>query len=342
MEGCVLSNLIENVRKRTITIKAFLLLSDLRDEAIADQENILSAFLRENNFPNIPLQDDRIFRHCAVITHLYGIYEEFVKDSLQLWLTRLPRYARYSQLGSSLKNAYKNGIAQVILNIDRRQFSHIVLLDLVEKYIECLRDSQNWQFVNEAFTMHDLNLRKSELERLFKNVAINNFWSLLQNSRHINNYIECISTDKTLETTLEEFVTYRNEASHGVPDDIFGPNVLKEWVDFTDTICEGIAETIMIKILESEKELNPSCLIGNVVENFRNNIIIAKCRRCELRVGQHLYFLRPNFATMAIIDSLQLNDQDKESVSIGDDETEVGIRTSCEIKRESEVINISV
>ena len=337
----MLSSLVENVNKRTVIINAFLLLCDMRDEAIADPRNTFSTFLRENNFPHIQLQDDRIFRHCAVVTHLYGIYEEFVRDSLRYWLIRMPKYSRYSQLEDSLKNAYRNGIAKVIRDIDKRQFSHLVLLDLVERYLGCLKDNQPWQFVDEALIIHEINLRRNELERLFTTAGINNFWGLLQNSDHIKNYIEHIGSEMTLETSLEEFVTYRNDASHGVPDEIKGSDSLRQWVKFTDAICEGIAEAITIKILEAEKIFDPSCVIGQVVEKYRNNIIVAKCNKCNLKVGQPLYFLKQHFAAMAIINSLQLNDQDQNEVIIGDDEIEVGIRTSCEVKRGSEVIIIS-
>ena len=338
----MLSTLIQSVKNRATAANAFLLLSELRDEAFGDKQSTLNSFLNQRKYPDVHVQDDRIFRHCSVVSHLYAVYEDFVHNSLQLWLARMPRYYRFSHLDESLQNAYRSGMATLIRDIGKRQFRHLSLLHLLERYTICIRDDQPWQFVPEALTLHEINLRRSELERMFTVVGFHEFWHLLEGNRYLKLYMENADDLDRVETLLDYFVTYRNEASHGIPDEILGSDSLRQWISFTTAICEAIAEIITIKTLSFEKALNPSCVIGHVSEKYGDNIVVAKCSRCELYVGQQLYFLKPSSVTHAIIESLQLDDKNVIDIKVQNDEVEVGMRMSSDVRKRAEILDISL
>lgn len=333
----MLSTLLNKVKSKAEAVEAYLIFCELRDEALANPDNDCHAFLSQHHVDAAILRDDRVFRHCSVITHLYAVYENFVEAVLSSWLVRLPKYYNFSDLSGSLQNAYRFGIATVIKDIEKRQLRHLSLIDVLNKYICSIKNSTTWQFVPEALTLHERNLRRSEIEKLFSVVGVSDFWGLLQGHHALGPSVTGLFGKKALEDVLEDFVTFRNEASHGVPDDILGSDSLRQWKTFTVSLCTAICDILTMKLLNAEKKFNPECVIGNVTEKFSGRIVVAKCRNCTLSVGQNLHFLKSRSVITTTIESLQVNDVDATNVKIENDEIEVGIKTAQAVKKQSQI-----
>lgn len=147
-------------------------------------------------------------------------------------------------------------------------------------------------------------------------------------------------SDKSLEQTLLDLVNFRNDASHGYPDEILGLDTLSEWIAFISALCNALADVITHRLVSAEANHRPDSVVGVVTETFKDNRAVVTCDRGILTIGNSVYFLRERDCTEAIIESLQLDDVDQAEVRIDRPGLEVGIRTSSTIRRKSRLIRV--
>ena len=328
------------LNERIAVLDKFLSICDLCDEAASNTAGILYGEIsRRANVTTNPTEE-KIFRHCAIVNQLYSIYEAFAEAVLGVWLSRLPNYKLFDELPNPFKNAYRCGIARIIQDSEKRKYRHISLIDVLGKYLSSLRGETPWEFVGEALTAHERNLRRSELEHLFHSAGLIGVWSALERNPAITSLTIEGDSNKSLEQMILDLVTYRNDASHGTPDEILGIDTLREWIVFIKTLCESLASFITHCIVNEEASSMPETVYGVVTETFRNNIAIITCDRGNIQVGEYLYFLREIDCTRVKILSIQVDDINQDSVEIRQEGFEVGIQTSAKVPRSSRVLKI--
>ena len=325
---------------RTAVLNRFLSICDVCDEAAASAGGAVYAEISTRADLSSNLREEKVFRHCAIVNQLYSIYEAFSEAVLGVWLSRLPRYKLFQDLPHTFRNAYRCGIARIIQDSEKRKYRHIALIDVLDKYLSSLRGESPWEFVGEALTAHDRNLRRSELEQLFHSAGLVGVWPSLERNPTITSLTVDGDANKSLEQMILDLVTYRNDASHGTPDEILGVDTLREWIAFVKAFCTALALFVTHRIVHEEASSVPEAVYGVVTETFSNNVAIIKCDRGYLRVGEHLFFLRESDCTHARIDSLQVNDINHNSVEIKHEGFEVGIQTSVKVPRSARVLKV--
>jgi hypothetical protein len=334
------ASLIQKVDGRTALLETFLSLCSACDEAISDNTSVLFNELNLRHALPTNLKEERTFRHCAVMTQVYNIYETFVEASLSVWLTRVPRYQNLTDLPESLRNAYRHGMAGILQNIAGRKYRHLSIIDVLEKYLGSLKGNSPWEIVNEALTSHDQNLRREQFEQMFHLGGLQGIWAEIERNPQIAALTTQADPGKSLEQTILELVTYRNEASHGTPDDLLGLDLLKEWVRFINVFCKALADSIVHRIVQAEATFRPESVLGAITETFSHNVSVATCDRGTITVGDELYFLREADCTLAVIESLQLNDIDQQQIDIDRPAVEIGLRTSAKVHLKSRLVKL--
>ncbi len=328
------------VDERTAVLKRFLEICEVCDEASANTESLLHTEIFAQINTSLNLREEKIFRHCAIVNQLYSIYEAFSEAVLGVWLTRLPRYKVFQDLPNSFRNAYRCGIAKIVQDSEKRKYRHIELIDVLTKYLSSLRGESPWEFVGEALTAHERNLRRSELEHLFHSAGLEGVWASLERNPSLFNFTVEGDANKTLEQMILDLVTYRNDASHGTPDEILGADTLREWIDFVKAFCEALGAFVMHRIVREEALSSPEKIYGEVTETFHNNVAIIKCNCGNIAVGDYLFFLRESDCIRARIESIQLNDINHNSVEVNHEGLEVGIKTSVKVPRAARVLKV--
>jgi hypothetical protein len=210
----------------------------------------------------------------------------------------------------------------------------------LEKYLASVKGDPSWEFVDDALTSHDANLRHSEFVSMFTSVDLEGIWHALEENTHILNHKAESDSNKSLEQIVLDLVTFRNDAAHGIPDDILGPDALNEWISFVRAFCRALADVITHRIVSAEATYNPNCVIGKVTKAFESNRVIVTCELGALRVGESIYFLREKDCMNAQIESLQLNDINHEEIHIEHRGVEVGMRTSIQVRRKSRLVRL--
>jgi len=334
------SALLQRIEERCVVLSNVLLLYDVLDEAITDDKSPINSELSRRGISLTNTTEDRIFRHCAVMSQLYGLYESFAESMLSSWLVRLPKYYNFSELPVGFKNAYNNGIARIIQKVDLRRYEHLSLPSVVEKYLAALQGVSPWEFVDDALTHHDANLRQSEFVTMFGSVNLTEIWPSLERNRHIRAFKSETGSDESLDNLILDLVNIRNEASHGTPDEILSSDVLREWIVFVRAFCTALADVVTHRIVIEEVKKNPDSIIGMVTEEFSENVIIAVCERGSIRVGDTIYFLRTTDCTGSMIESLQVDDVAQKEIQLNGKALEIGIRTTLKVYEKSQLVRL--
>jgi len=350
MSHARMSSLLDTVVTRTVAIENYIKICRLFDEAKEEHEKhgtkVLPAgqwccTLMQRLSPNLDWSEERIFRHRNIVIQLYSIYEWFSEEALTQWLAQLPRNHKFVDLPSHFRNAYRNGISRAIRDIGKGRYKYLDLGDVLEKYSKSVQGDSSWDIVDEALVVHDWNLRRSEFVNLFSGAGLENIWPSLEKSTSIVEFISEIESDKSLEQMILDLVEYRNDANHGLPDEIIGLEELREWLQFVVAFCKGLAEIIVHRMVAAHVKKNPDAILGLVTEKFSNNIVVVRCDRGEFEVGESLYFLREKDCSVVEIQSIQLDDVDKPRIQVSKEGTEIGLKISAPVAINAQVLKFS-
>lgn len=326
-------SLLRSTSARLAVIDHYLNLCEAFEKSsdIGPIDSSFRSYLTLNSLRSLDQTEEKVFRHCAVITRLYSLFENFAESAASYWLSRLPSYRTFPDCEESFRNTYRCGIAQLIQNIEKKRYQHLDIKVVTERYFGAIRGIRQWEIVPEAIVSRESNLRKSELEAILSSCGIKNSWSFIENHPDVKPLTTGgTGMTVTLEESLNEMVTLRNDASHGSPDEILGIDILRGWVKFVQGLCNALRDLIWSKIVTEEMKRNPSCIKGVVTETLSGGICVAVCGRGLLRKGDRLFLYRSTTGSCLAVDlvSLQLDGANKEKIVVASEGTEVGLKTA--------------
>jgi hypothetical protein len=112
----------------------------------------------------------RIYDHCAAVTKLYAIYENFVEDLVRDWLILLPQLCQnYDDLDERIKNTHKLGVGRLLIDLNKNRYEHLTVEDVVNGLFEGVNNKTNYELVAEAFLFHEQNLRREQVSSVRTN-----------------------------------------------------------------------------------------------------------------------------------------------------------------------------
>ena len=300
-----------------------------------DNQEIIELLKRTPN-----LDKWKLYEHCAVVTRLYAIYENFVKELISTWLQYLPKLVEnYLELDEKIKSTHREGVGRILLEFKKDRFKNQNLTEnqVIRGLFHGTKgENKNHELLPQAFLLHDQNLRKDVLEKLFADAGISNAWKWVINHKKIINFIEEIRGDKNNgETELNELISYRNEAAHGVVDEILLTQELLDLGDFTKCLCQALAELVTYQIIQKQISIGKAQEIGEVTEWFKKSkAAVAKINNSNLSIGTNVFLVRErsSYCQLARIESIKVNDISQESIEITN-ETEVGLKFHIDAKK---------
>ena len=190
----------------------------------------------------------KFYEHCAVVTRLYAIYEDFVKNLISTWLRYLPKLVEnYLDLDERIRSTHREGVGRILLELKKDRFQNQYLNEnqvIIGLFNGTKGENKNYKLLLQAFLLHNQNLRKDVLGKLFADAGINDAWKWVIKHRKVRNFIEEIRGDKNnCETELNQLIFYRNEAAHRVVDfenSLSTPELLNLG-DFIKSLCQALA-----------------------------------------------------------------------------------------------------
>ena len=193
-------------------------------------------------------RDWRIYDHCAAVTKLYAIYENFVEDLIRDWLVLLPEICPdYLDLEERIRKTHQIGTGRLLIDLNKKRYEHLLLEDVVNSLHSGFSNQSSHELLPDAFLFHEQNLRRDTLDKLLADAGINNSWVWIEQHRVIRNFVEDIKGGQnTAEGELNELITYRNDAAHTTSiDDFLGFNALLELCTFTESICQALTDLFL-------------------------------------------------------------------------------------------------
>jgi hypothetical protein len=149
---------------------------------------------------------------------------------------------------------------------------------------------QAYELLPDAFLIHEQNLRRETLERLFANAGISNAWKWIEKHRAVKYFVEEIRANQNnAESELNEFISYRNDAAHGSPDEVLGASALLELCDFVDALSEALAELVTYQLIKRKKSIGQIREIGKITEwSKKSDAGVAIVEAIQLSIGSKL------------------------------------------------------
>ena len=261
----------------------------------------------------------RIYDHCAVVTRLYAIYERFVEDLIREWIQLLPDlFPVYADLEERICNTHRIGVARLLLDITKNRFGHLSVEQVIRGLFHGASGTgEKYELLPDAFLLHEQNLRREALEKMFADAGIGNAWTWVEMHRKIKHFVEEVrGSENTAEGELNELIGYRNDAAHGAfIDTILSSNALLELCDFVEALCQALAELVTCKIIKQQTSTGQAQEIGRITEWFKKSqAAVAKVEEMTLLVGTSVFLVGEAYCQLARIQSIRINDADQQTV----------------------------
>jgi hypothetical protein len=343
--------LIETVIVNISTVRSIIQTNDRLREIIFSKSPIIEQESKENTELILLRQvvpsttDWRVYDHCAVVTRLYAIYESFVEDLVTDWILYLPEiFPCYSDLAEEIRGTHQIGVAQLLQELKKKKsrFAHLSVEEVIRGlFFGVAGGESKYDLVPDAFLLHDQNLRKEALEKLFANAGIQSAWNWVEKHRDIRLFVEeVLGSENTAEGELNELISYRNDAAHSaVIDNVLGSSTLLELCNFVEVLCQALAELVTYQVIERKKLIGRARAIGRITRWFTDiQATRAKVKEATLSVGESIFLVSDTKACCKLvkIENIRIiedgQEVNKEQVKITT-EIEIGLKFDIEARK---------
>jgi len=260
----------------------------------------------------------RVIDHCAAVTRIYAIYEQFAHEMIREHLSLLQDRLSFSDLPDPIQSSYRMGIAKILEKKEGPRYSDLDLAQLIGGYERALNDT-NYTLEPRAMLMQQQNLRFPELCRFMKACGIDGMAAWIEQHQAVQDFF---AVDDRLtasaESELTELIKYRNDAAHGSIDisDILNVNVHLEFCEFISAICEALAEGVQFAGLNSLKPHAQVKERGRVTESLKKNQVAIGPMTGAFKTGSTVYLCGDRYCFERKIISLQLDGVSYEEVNL--------------------------
>lgn len=311
------------------------MLSDLKNNADLEisivQDVVSSIYGQLGTYPAEKTIKIRQYAYATAVTRLYAIFESFVEKTLATYLDYLSENKSFESLPESIKNEYRIGFSHVLSRIDQTRFKALSHESLIEKYHKAITNEIKYQFVSEALIRHDNNLRPNVIHSLFSRLDMKNFDSwLISSAENRDVFPEVEKIKEQFESELNNFIEFRNDSSHGIPDEIGSQSTIEKHCKLVSFAINAISSFLESEILSLLISSGQALKIGSISEVYKKAnaaVLKANCGSF-LNVGCYVYFKSKGEFYTQKINSIRINDEDFSEYWAKSDDIEIGF--TCE------------
>jgi len=268
----------------------------------------------------------RIIDHCAAVTRIYAIYEQFSHEMIREHLNLLQSKISFSRLPASIQASYRLGIAKILEKKEGPRFGDLNLGQLISGYNNAL-SGKEYEIEPKAMLIQEQNLRLPELERVMSACGIHGVAAWIEQHRAVKAFFESGGRlTASAASEMAELIKYRNDAAHGSIDisDILHLNILVEFCEFIAVVCEALSERVQLVGLQSLEAHDHVRVNGKVTELLKEGAVSIGEMTGVFQVGSIVYLCGDSYCLERRVASLQLEgvSHDKVELSIA---TELGM-----------------
>jgi hypothetical protein len=283
----------------------------------------------------------RIIDHCAAVTRIYAIYEQFAQEMIREHLSLLQLRLTFFDLPDKLRSSYRSGIAKILDKKDGPRFADLDLSKLISEYDKAL-SGKDYTIEPRAMLMQEQNLRIPELDRFMNACGIDGVAAWVERHRAVTGFFA--ASDRigaSAASQMAELIKYRNDAAHGSIDigDILNVNVLLEFCDFILAVCEALSERVQLAGLHALELHGHAFTLGKITESLRKGTVCIGPLTGTLKIGSKVYLCGQDYCLERTVVSLQLGGVGYEDIDLKS-VTEVGMMFDTNGKKNAAIMTI--
>lgn len=326
---------VRSVIKTNENLRQVIFNSRNIQQKLTDCEQFLDLIQKDIPKP----RDWKIYDHCAAVTKLYAIYENFVEDLIRDWLSLLPEICpNYNDLEERIIKTHQLGVGRLLIDLNKKRYEHLSIEDIVNSLHSGVNNSGSYELLADAFLFHEQNLRKDTLDKLLADSGISDCWVWIERHKSISSFVEkSIGNQNTAEGELNELIVYRNDAAHTTSiDNYLGFNALLELCTFTESMCQALTDLFTYKVIEKKEKIGKARCIGEITEWFKKpQAGVAKVSNTLLSIESPLFLVKENIALCqpATVKSIQINSKSVNETQYIEEEMEIGLKFDVDAKQ---------
>ena len=177
-----------------------------------------AAYGLANLLPEAPDKLDwQVYDHCAALTRLYAVFEQYVGELVDEYVRLLPQlYAKYTDLPECITSQHRVGIGTILLKIgDKGPYKELEEHVIVRELAVGLSGATEYKLLSNAFFIERQNLRLDVLCKLFRSLDFEDCATFINRHSAVRQFIANERAgNSAAEKELGDFIDYRNEAAH--------------------------------------------------------------------------------------------------------------------------------
>lgn len=277
--------------------------------------------------------DWQLFDHCAGVTRLYALYEQFIVDLVTAYVDQLPSfYPIYSGLPEPTQKQHRVGVGQLLHKwSDSGLYGHLTEDAIAAGLADGLRGSRGYRLLSDAFLIDAENYRPTALIRLFGYLDFQDCLSYVRKHPRLQAFMAASGdTTETLDSILTTIVQLRNEAAHGTVSHVVSTSELLRLTDFILLLCGALADMLERRALSLAIGAGHYHEVAEVIHAFSDCIFGVKCRRGSIHTGERLIARTSGSAKPVAVLSIEVN-RTQVATAATEENQEIGVKLSDKV-----------
>ncbi len=247
-----------------------------------------------------------LYDHCAAVTRLYAIFEDFVDSIVKEYLEALPGiYPSYINLPATVINQHRLGVAQILSKLgDKGLFKHLSERDALTGISEG-NLGRDYVLLPDAFLTDTQNYRVDQVNQVFSYLDIVNIWAGVEKHRALLQYMLSRDSNETPRTILNKLVEDRNFASHSSVSYVMSTPELISLASFLEAAVLAISEIVRKKCISLECAFGMRLEQFHVLHTYSNQIAGVRFLGGNIKIGDSLLVLAGDGAYLAQVTSIR-------------------------------------
>ena len=290
--------------------------------------------------------DWQVYDHCAALTRLYAVFEQYVGELVDEYVRLLPQlYVKYTDLPESITNQHRVGIGTILLKIGvKGPYKELEEQAIVRELAVGLSGATEYKLLPDAFFIERQNLRFDVLCKLFRSLDLDDCVTFINEHSAVKQFIKHERADtSTVEKELGDFIDYRNEAAHKQVENVLSSEEIGATGRFLIALGDALADMVDERVLRQRMDLNQYAIVLGITEIHHDGYVVIGTPDAEVRlaVGDEVIVFGTGTCSRAILESLRIGDRDEPEMT-GNGVTEVGLRLSRPVPTPAELRKIKL
>lgn len=308
------------------------------DIDLIESQSLLSTLIK--NYEQLQSLRSNI-DYSAIVILLYGALERYIEDIAKEYLRYLCNLIdSYKSLPQKIRDNHLQKSLDLLNNLKLDKYENIEQAEIIENLYLCQSSdsSSSYKLNFDAYTQHTANFRYKAIHDFFQELGIEKINQQILKNENFKEYL--IQNESYTEESLvkiNELVKVRNQIAHGQSTDEVQRLEISLYIDFIEQYIKALQAVLLDQILPFEIQ-KKGVKLGEVIKVINNSIICVRVSNLTLKIGARIASYNPNAKSYSQgkIISIQVDNEDKQQISVNEQPIDIGIKVDFKVKNNQE------